>query len=620
MKKLSFLLALLMPLSCLAACTTTPDVPSDTTDVDASDSVIDLPQETETEAATEEETEETVPDTGYPVDLFQIGGVDFSQFTLRVQPDAAEGITNVVQSLVQYAEQATGHKLVQSEGETGAHEIVVGMTDGEPESVKAARAQIKNDGYAIVEEGGSLYITGNCTSGTVYGVNTFMENYLGVRFYATDYTCVRDNPIVRIPAGYQEVYSPAFIARDSFWYSLEHDQVLSIQLKDNSGYVADMEGGISYAGSFVHTLAALTGESHVVGKQPCLTDEAVYRKVLSNVKMWLRSHPNAKIVSVSQNDSAAEHLGCQCINCRAIDEREGTPMGSLLTFVNRIANDIKDEFPDVYVDTLAYRYTRQAPKTIKPADNVIIRLCSIECCFSHPLEDENCEQNVAFKKDIEEWSAICKNLYIWDYTTNFMFYLAPFPNLGVLRQNVKFYKDHNVIGMFEQGNYQSISGEFGELRAYLLAKLLWNPDMTEEEYYRHMDEFLQDYYGAGWENIRTYIDKITEASAQNHAGIYDNMRNMMLRHMSNDESTTFSRDMLALWQTALEMAETPEQKAHVEKSSIQAYYLAHTKGNAMERKEYLNKLYELCERYGITHYRESTPIDFSQAGKTGSLG
>ena len=39
------------------------------------------------------------------------------------------------------------------------------------------------------------------------------------------------------------------------------------------------------------------------------------------------------------------------------------------------------------MDTLAYRYTRQAPKTIKPADNVIIRLCSIECCFSHPLAE-----------------------------------------------------------------------------------------------------------------------------------------------------------------------------------------------------------------------------------------
>ena len=615
MKKLSFLLALLMPLSCLVACTTSSDAPVDTTDVTEQPGETTAP---ETEAPTEAETEETVPDTGYPVDLMEIGGVPFAQFSLRVQPDAPAGIGNVINTLVEYAEKATGHKLVLNEGEPAAHEIVVGMTEHEPDSVKAARAQIKNDGYAIVEDGGSLYITGNCTSGTVYGVNTFLENFLGVRFYATDYTCVRDNPIVRIPTAYCEVYSPAFIARDSFWYDLERNQVLSIQLKDNSGYVADMEGGISYAGSFVHTLASLTNTAHEIGKQPCLTDEAVYRKVLSNVKMWLRTYPDAKIVSVSQNDSAAEHLGCQCVNCRAIDEREGTPMGSLLTFVNRIANDIKEEFPDVYVDTLAYRYTRQAPKTIKPADNVIIRLCSIECCFGHPLDDESCERNVEFKKDIEEWSAICNNLYIWDYTTNFMYYLAPFPNLGVLRQNVKFYKDHNVIGMFEQGNYQSRSGEFGELRAYLLAKLLWNPDMSEEEYNRHMNEFLQDYYGAGWENIRSYIDTTTAAAAQNHVGIYDSVRTMMMGGMSNTEMVDFGEDMLDLWEAALEQAETEVQKEHVEKDMIQAYYLAHLKGK--NRKEYLNKMYDLCEKYGITYYREGAPIDFSQRGNPGSLG
>ena len=362
----------------------------------------------------------------------------------------------------------------------------------------------------------------------------------------------------------------------------------------------------------------LTGQPHEVGKQPCLTDEAVYQKVLGNVKAWLRANPNAKIVSVSQNDSAAEHLGCQCANCRAIDEREGTPMGSLLTFVNRIAGDIKDEFPNVYVDTLAYRYTRQAPKTIKPADNVIIRLCSIECCFGHALDDESCERNAAFKKDIEEWSAICDNLYIWDYTTNFMYYLAPFPNLGVLRANVKFYKDHHVIGMFEQGNFQSTSGEFGELRAYLLAKLLWNPDMSEEEYQRHMNEFLQDYYGAGWEHIRSYIDQTTAAAAQNHVGIYDSVRTMMMGQMDNNEMVAFGDDMLDLWDKALAEAETDVQKAHVEKSMIQAYYMAHLKSK--NRKEYLNTMYDLCEKYGLTHYREGTLIDFSQKGKPGSLG
>jgi hypothetical protein len=64
--------------------------------------------------------------------------------------------------------------------------------------------------------------------------------------------------------------------------------------------------------------------------------------------------------------------------------------------------------------------------------------------------------------------------------------------------------------MFPQGNSQSVSGEFGELRTYLLAKLMWNPYMSEEEYDMHMNEFLKAYYGPGWVYIRKFIDKTTE--------------------------------------------------------------------------------------------------------------
>ena len=611
-KTLSMLLAMLMPFGCLAACTPAVDPGSQT------EPEITTEPKIPTEPEQTTEPEETVPDTGYPVDLFEIGGVAFSEFSLFVQPSAAKGMTDAVELLIEYAEQATGHRLAVTEDASTEHVIVIGTTELDTEEVKAARGRIKNDGYAFVEQNGKLYITGSCTAGTVYGVYTFMENYLGVRFYAKDFICVRDNPISRIPKDYCEVYSPAFLMRDTFWYDVSHNQTLANRLKDNSEYVVDMEGGVSYAGSFVHTLAALSGMPHEIGKQPCLTDEKVYQTVLGNVKAWLRANPQAKIISVSQNDSAAEHLGCQCANCKAIDDREGTPMGSLLTFVNRIAGDIKDEFPDVYVDTLAYRYTRQAPKTIKPADNVIIRLCSIECCFGHPLSDESCANNAAFKKDIEEWSAICDNLYIWDYTTNFMYYLAPFPNLGVLRENVKFYKDHHVIGMFEQGNYQSTSGEFGELRAYLLAKLLWNPDMSEQEYNRHMNEFLEDYYGAGWQHIRAYIDMTTELAAKGEVGIYHTVGQMMSPDMSSEEMLALGEDVVALWEKAYEEADTEAHKAHVEKSMVQAYYVGQLRGP--KRKEYITRMYQICEKYGITHYREGTPIDFSQKGKPGSLG
>ena len=438
-----------------------------------------------------------------------------------------------------------------------------------------------------------------------------------------------------IPTDFKRVDSPYFFSRDTFWYHILHPRRPTKlngrnAVKSNHWDMPDLGGGVTYAGRFVHSIWDLAEMEHEIGRQPCLTDENVYKTVLKNVYKVLEERPWSTIVSVSQVDSYPDQLGCQCENCKAIDDREGTPMGSLLTFVNRIADDIKDDYPHVYVDTLAYRYTRKAPKSIKPRDNVIIRLCSIECCFAHPLDDPDCPHNVAFKKDIEEWSAICNNLYIWDYTTDFLCYLSPFPNFAVLQKNVKFFKDHHVIGMFEQGNYQSLSGEFGELRGYLLAKLLWDPDMTEEKYYAHMDEFLRDYYGAGWTYVREYIDVTTRKAAERHLFIYDTPDrifpfakippedigvdpekiaewNRTVKEnpaVKPAEEIAFAEYLLDLWSKALVAAETDDHHAHVMQSSVQALYYAQFI-LPTDRFESLNvPMLDAIRATGITMFRE----------------
>jgi hypothetical protein len=38
--------------------------------------------------------------------------------------------------------------------------------------------------------------------------------------------------------------------------------------------------------------------------------------------------------------------------------------------LNKVAEAVEKEFPDVLVESLAYQYTRKPPKTIKPRDNV----------------------------------------------------------------------------------------------------------------------------------------------------------------------------------------------------------------------------------------------------------
>ena len=115
------------------------------------------------------------------------------------------------------------------------------------------------------------------------------------------------------------------------------------------------------------------------------------------------------------------------------------------------------------------------------------------------------EQNRKFVEDIKGWSAITDKLYVWDYTTNFGHYVSPHPNFGCLQGNAQFFRDHHVVGLFEQGAYQAPHAEFAELRAWILAKLLWNPDQDIEPLYQ---DFFAGYYGPAARPIRQYFDEL----------------------------------------------------------------------------------------------------------------
>ena len=169
-----------------------------------------------------------------------------------------------------------------------------------------------------------------------------------------------------------------------------------------------------------------------------LTNNAVLEIVKDSVRSFFKSSPISDVISVSQDDNTQY---CQCENCSKIDNTEGSPAGSLIHFVNEIAKD----FPDKTISTLAYQYTRKPPKT-KPLENVLITLCSIECDRSIPI-DEGCKD---FSSDLKGWSILTDNIRIWDYTTQFTNFLAPFPNWGTIKPNINLFVENNANWIFEQ--------------------------------------------------------------------------------------------------------------------------------------------------------------------------
>ena len=380
-------------------------------------------------------------------------------------------------------------------------------------------AKLGPDGFVLRVDGNRVIIAGGRPRGTLNGVYTLLEEKLGVRWFTPELETVPKLDRVELPK-LNETKIPALENRDVFWSEMMHNADFAARHRVNGQHYGLTEkhgGAFTVYHPFVHSFDALVppelftehpeyfplidGKRKSGYVQRCLSNPDVLKLSIARVRQWIKEHPEATIISVSQNDT---FNNCQCEPCKAVDDAEGSPAGSLLKFVNAVAEAIEKDHPNVRIDTLAYQYTRKPPKTIRPHRNVIVRLCSIECCFAHPLETCPEEKNRRFRDDIVAWGPIAPRLYVWDYTTDFGHYQQPFPNFDALQSNVRFFVKHGVKSLFEQGNYSSGGGgEMEPLRAYLLAKLLWNPDTDVQ---KHINEFVNAYYGQAAPKILAYLD------------------------------------------------------------------------------------------------------------------
>ncbi|MCR5229195.1 MAG: DUF4838 domain-containing protein [Solobacterium sp.] len=441
------------------------------------------------------------------------------------------------------------------------------------------------DSYVLAPFRNGLAIYGAGSRGTVYGVFTFLEDFCGYRCFTWLSGMVKTSDKMNLPDKRIE-YNTYFEYRNTDWRS-GWTPLYSLANKlngDLQGAVTAEQGGhIPYLSGSSHTLSnvfcssdkyfsshpeyfALHDGQRVPG-QLCLTNDDVYRIVLDEVLELLAEehNPNAdlQIISLSQADNLDY---CECDNCRSLDEANGSHAGSLLTFVNRIAGAVREKgYDNVAFDTFAYRYTRKAPSAVVPADNVIIRLCTFECCFSHAIDDPHCPENKELMKDLEEWSRICGRMYIWDYTTNYAFTLGIFPDFHVLQKNMQSFCEHGVRGVYEEGNYYIYlcDTEFADLRTYLIAKLLENPYC---DYDAAMLDFCTYYYGAGGQYIKAAVDEITDHT-KDHVTIYSSMT----ESFAIDEKEAEKIDQL--WSRAENAAGSDEALEAIRRSKLSWRYL-----------------------------------------------
>ncbi|MGY8946363.1 MAG: DUF4838 domain-containing protein [Flavobacteriales bacterium] len=347
----------------------------------------------------------------------------------------------------------------------------------------------------------SITIQGNNSKMLSYGVYEFLEIFLGVRWYSTDLTVVPEISSINIPLEKEIIYKPSVTTRTVHSRLFYKDSSFADKLKVSNeafpNYVPNarvhtFHKFIPYEKFYDdHPEYYALRNGKRLATQLCLTNEKVLEIVKDSVASFFKKHDLSTVISVSQDDNTQY---CMCDSCSEIHEKEGSPAGSMIYFVNQIANS----FPNKTISTLAYQYTRKPPIT-KPESNVLITLCSIECDRSIPI-NEGCKD---FQNDLIGWSKLTENIRIWDYTIQFTNFLAPFPNWATIKPNINLFVENNAKWIFEQ--HSNNPSELFELRSYLMAKLLWNPNLDANMVIK---DFTDGYYGPGGVFIAKYIEEI----------------------------------------------------------------------------------------------------------------
>jgi hypothetical protein len=531
-----------------------------------------------------------------------------SDYQIALSADASESEQWAAKELQHWLKEISGVEIpvVPFSKNPTSPQIVLGFNSLVAEKTGAKQTELLDESFRYFNSGADIFIYGGKQRGTMYGVFSFLERELGCRWYTPSVTVIPERNEYKFN-WLDHAEKPGVRVRNDFYFeAFEPIWAARNRVNGSMGY-REQPGGIESYWA-VHTFYPLMPPEEFFAKHPnyyslidgkrihdhaqlCLSNPDVLKIITERIKDRMRKSPEYLIYDVSQNDWGNP---CQCEKCQALTKKYGGESGIVIWFVNQVAEAVEKEFPDKFIGTLAYQYTRHAPANISPRENVVVRLCSIECCVAHDFE---CLDNRSFLTDLQNWSTLAPHLYIWDYVVNFNHYILPLPNFWTLQSKIKAFQKNNAIGIMEQAAYQSRGGEFAELRAYLIAKLLWNPECDTKEV---ISDFIAGYYGRSGKFVYQYFDLLQgQVTPHTH-----------FQYGLTPTDQIYSEKLIEkaerLFAEAEKVADNDEVLRRVEMAVLPVLYLKCKRTPVAARLDgTYAKFCRIAEREGITHYAEA---------------
>lgn len=455
-----------------------------------------------------------------------------AEYSVFLAPDATPAEENAAQELVNglrriFGSAPASNTFAISRKDPGKCLFWVGQS-GEAAQALGMKdfSDLKPDEILLKTFPDKTILLGARPRGTIYAVYEFLERAYGVRFWTAD---VEHWPVHEkfFRPGIDHRYAPVF-QRRYVYYDLARKSPFCVKLRTNRyPLVSPRWGGCEEIIGFVHTFGlfvpakkhfeahpewfALLGGKRVSDGQPCLTNREFRKALIESVLAALRKKKDPRMISISQNDGGKTF--CECAECTRFIREHGNESDLLWDTVNEVADAIAAEFPDVQVETDAYSFTLEPPKTIVPRKNVVVRFCSGLSDKTQAIDSPGNEKKYSIFK---EWCKFGNPLAVWTYETDFYHFYMPNPNWQGLLRGPRFFADHGVIDIFQQGSYAGPIADLSDLRVWVLGKLQWNPYQDPGKL---IEEFAKGFYGKAAPCILDYIDHMIVSSRKGTNGI-----------------------------------------------------------------------------------------------------
>ncbi len=250
----------------------------------------------------------------------------------------------------------------------------------------------------------------------------------------------------------------------------------------------------------------------------CISNQELIEHVAEDCIEKLEKNPTLDAVSISPNDGGNQTF-CLCPSCEAWDAPGGDtvymnskqgiiPHVSLtdrfVKFYSKVAEIVAEKYPDRYIGAYAYHLYVDPPLKTKLHPNVVIGFVPAMRVYQNDVERE---------KMLDSWSRWSQSAQHLFLRPNFLMALQAIPAVYVHRlgEDMRFFADNKMLFARFDCNFHHWATN--GLNYYVLAKLLWDPN-------EDVDNIVNDYctvgFGHAAEEVHAYfneIEKLTIAIA-----------------------------------------------------------------------------------------------------------